>query len=576
MGEVYKAFDPSLDRTVALKTIVAGANNPALVERLVREARACGRLQHPGIVMVHDIGDADGLVFIAMEYLEGRNLADAISGGLVGVEQSFDILIQMLDALDYAHSEGVVHRDIKPSNVILLPNGRIKILDFGIARVAHADPLTMTGEVIGTPNYMSPEQMKAQPVDGRTDIYSTGVLGYELFTRRRAFDGETITAVMLKVIGESAPPMATPVVLACPQIEAVIQKAIAKTPNDRFAHARDMAEALRDVIAGHRDAILRAAAADGDKTVVIQPRPATGARADTTERVARSDAPIAPEVGPVAPGTPESTLRVTPAVPPSPVKPSSVDPLPSTIRQHGGSGEHATATKGRSKWFLVAAALLVVSAVIYFAPRFESTTGVDAQKSPGSAASTAAAPAPAPAPPSTPPPSPAPAQTTQTPQATVPVPAPPAASTSPAGTTGRTAAPAAQSNSQASVSAPPAGQASGALDAHAVSFAAGSDAALAAAVADALKAKGIDRKLSGARWELTVRNQISIRPSGLGSGSLTADYVGDLEIRDRSKDTRDARHFDGHALEFGEPVVRAAAVRALAEKMADELAQVIK
>ena len=177
MGEVYGAFDPSLDRLVALKTIIAGSDNPSLVERLQREARACGRLHHPNIVTIHDLGESQGTVFIAMEWLQGESLADAMKAGKLTFEMKLRALVEILDALDYAHAEGIIHRDIKPSNAWVLPSGQIKLLDFGLARLQHVEALTLPGEVMGTPYYMSPEQLMGQPVDGRSDVFSVGVLG---------------------------------------------------------------------------------------------------------------------------------------------------------------------------------------------------------------------------------------------------------------------------------------------------------------------------------------------------------------------------------------------------------------
>jgi hypothetical protein len=359
-------------------------------------------------------------------------------------------------------------------------------------------------------------------------------------------------------------------------------------------------------MAEHRDEILRASQ-DADKTIVNPPRPAAHDAAGGTTLRVPGGAPTAPVVPSSAP---ESTLRVPPA-PPSlapPASPSAAAAAGPTIRMGDGppltgrarptvppnastDSTPATGKRPTPKWPLAVAALLVVGAVIYFAPRFQSTTGVDAQKpatttssaapsTPATtpadtgAASPAASSAPAGAPPA-PVSSPAPVPPAAAVGSPPPQPQSPAASgTSPART--QASVPARETAPPQTTSAPPA-PVSGPLDAHAVTFATGSDAALATALADALKDKNIVRKASGARWELVVHDQISVRPSGLGSASaLTADYVGDLEIRDRSKGTSESRHFDGHALEFGDPVVRAAAVRALAEKMADELAQVIK
>jgi serine/threonine-protein kinase len=579
MGEVYKAFDPSLDRIVALKTIVAGGDDASLRERLLREARACGRLQHPGIVTVYDIGEADGVVFIAMEFLEGQNLADALRAGALGAEQTFNVLIQMLDALDYAHGEGVVHRDIKPGNVLLLPNGRIKLLDFGIARIAKADPLTMTGEVVGTPNYMSPEQMKAHALDGRTDIYSTGIVGYELLTGRPAFAGETITAVMLKVLGEPAPPMATAVSLACPEVEAIIQRAIAKSTDARYQRARDMAEALREMLNNHRDVILQAslggqltARTPAQGMARAKTTTATTAADDATLRLYDSDAPTI---------SPEPTPRVT-TTPPPPAPVPSASPLGPTTRlatteRFAPEGATARRSGTRLTWPLIGAALVVIGLIVYLAPRLQPTNEVQAGSSPA---------------PSTSAPTPAPATPAQTQAPTPAVPAPPVAS-APAATPNpgppvvTTPAPPAASSPQISTAArPPAvstpatsapTKASGPLDAHAVSFASGSDEAVTAALIDALKDQGILRSPTNGRWLLTVHSQIATRPTGLGSSSaLTADYTGDLTIQDRQTGASDARHFDGHAMEFGEPVARAAAARALAKQMADALATLLK
>ena len=257
MGDVYRALDPTLRRTVAIKTVRPDIDSPdgTLLDRLYREAQAVARLQHPNIVTVFEAAEADGLVYIAMEYLKGESLAAANQRGDLSFENKFKIVSQILEALQYAHGEGIIHRDIKPANVHLLPSGSIKLLDFGLAHVARAESLTATGLAMGTPFYASPEQLKGEDVDGRTDIYATGVLTYELLTGRRAFDGETLTAVMLKVLTDPPPPMGTALSAAFPELDRILARAMAKDRADRFSTADDMRNALAAFMAGARDGL---------------------------------------------------------------------------------------------------------------------------------------------------------------------------------------------------------------------------------------------------------------------------------------------------------------------------------
>jgi len=242
MGEVYRAFDPTLHRTVAIKTVRTDLHNPdgAYLQRLYREAQAIARLQHPNIVTVFEAAEADGLVYIAMEYLKGENLGAAIARGDLTFEERIAIISHILDALNYAHSEGVIHRDIKPGNVHRLPGGSIKLLDFGLARVVLADSLTATGMAMGTPFYASPEQLMGEEVDGRTDVYATGALAYELLTGRRPFDGETLSAVIYKVITDPPPPLGTDLSASFPELDRILARAMAKNRADRYATADDM------------------------------------------------------------------------------------------------------------------------------------------------------------------------------------------------------------------------------------------------------------------------------------------------------------------------------------------------
>src|SRR6185436_13995178 len=241
-----KAFDPTLQRTVAVKTVRPDIDRPEYLDRMMREAQACARLSHPNIVTVYEAGQIDGLVYIAMEYLQGRNLAEVLDANSLSFEEKVRVLTKVLDALHHAHDLDVVHRDIKPSNIHVLPDGTIKLMDFGLARVLAADTLTASGSVLGTPHYASPEQLKGESVDRRTDIYSAGVMAYEMLAGRRPFepDNESISSVILKVIQQPAAPMDTEMSRMLPEIESIVSRAMAKSPNERFQTAAEMRQAL--------------------------------------------------------------------------------------------------------------------------------------------------------------------------------------------------------------------------------------------------------------------------------------------------------------------------------------------
>ncbi|HEX3581011.1 MAG TPA: protein kinase [Thermoanaerobaculia bacterium] len=261
MGIVYLAKDPLIGRLVALKTIRPAAHadddeTKEFQQRFLREAQAAGILNHPAIVTVHDIGqdDGTGVSFIAMEYVEGQNLKEVLQQGRpLNFEQIGDIVAQVAEGLDFAHAKGIVHRDVKPANIILLEGMRAKITDFGIAKIASGvSNLTTTGQFLGTPNYMAPEQIKGAPVDGRSDIFSLGICLYECLTRRKPFGGDSLTSISYKIVHEPFPPLAE----INPQIpagfEEVVAKCLAKDPAKRYQRARDLATALRAVNRGER------------------------------------------------------------------------------------------------------------------------------------------------------------------------------------------------------------------------------------------------------------------------------------------------------------------------------------
>ncbi|MEN8134805.1 MAG: protein kinase [Thermodesulfobacteriota bacterium] len=248
MGVVYKGFDPSIERTVAIKAIRKDAFQPEEMEQLLarfkREAQAAGRLTHPGIVTVYEYAEDGDNAFIAMEYVPGRELQDFLDKNeRFPLNTVIDIVTQLLDALIYSHAQGVVHRDIKPSNIILLGNGQIKIMDFGIAKI-ESSTLTQFGDIFGTPSYMSPEQFSGQPVDKRSDLYSTGVILYHMLTGEKPFHGNSITSIMHRVMTTEAPLVSDINIQVPSSLDEVVRKALARKLDKRFQTAKEFKAAL--------------------------------------------------------------------------------------------------------------------------------------------------------------------------------------------------------------------------------------------------------------------------------------------------------------------------------------------
>lgn len=251
MGMVFKGLDPAIDRMVALKTIRVGAGmnstqTAELRERLVREAKAAGKLSHPNIVTIYDVGTEGDIDYIAMEYLEGTTLEDLIQKKTV---TNFRIVAKMLhqvcSALEYAHKMGIVHRDVKPANIMVLDNFEVKVTDFGIARFeSGAMSMTQTGIAMGTPYYIAPEQLRGESVDRRCDIFSLGVVAYELLTRKRPFDGQNISALIYSITQTNPDPPSKldPVIPGL--FDFVIGKALAKDPRQRYQNADEMGKDL--------------------------------------------------------------------------------------------------------------------------------------------------------------------------------------------------------------------------------------------------------------------------------------------------------------------------------------------
>src|SRR5690349_19849759 len=251
MGVVYRANDPMLNRILAIKTInteEAGHEGMAEYEaRFYTEAKAAGGLNHPNIIIIYDIGKSGHLVYMAMEYIEGKELREMLAEGKpIAVAKAVDIAAQVAEGLAYAHQHTVVHRDIKPANIMITPDGRAKIADFGIARMRSSETRTQTGVILGSPKYISPEQVVGKRADHRSDIFSLCVILYESITGGTPFNGEGLSALMYQITNhDPAPPSASnpqvPVML-----DYIIAKVLAKAPEARYQSAADFANDLRE------------------------------------------------------------------------------------------------------------------------------------------------------------------------------------------------------------------------------------------------------------------------------------------------------------------------------------------
>jgi serine/threonine-protein kinase len=249
MGVVYLATDPTIGRPVAIKTIRLGEVTNAeerarLRERLFREARSAGVLSHPGIVTIYDMEAQDDIAYIAMEYVNGPTLDQLLSGQPLPPDRMFAILGQAAVALDYAHQKGIVHRDIKPANIMITEDGLCKITDFGIAKISTNEQFTMTGAIVGTPHYMSPEQVQGLPVDGRADQFSLAVIAFEMLTGEKPFTGEQLTTVVYKIVAEEPVPAHRLNSTLNQQITNVLRRALAKKPDARYPNCQKFVDAL--------------------------------------------------------------------------------------------------------------------------------------------------------------------------------------------------------------------------------------------------------------------------------------------------------------------------------------------
>ncbi|HEY6466205.1 MAG TPA: serine/threonine-protein kinase [Candidatus Acidoferrales bacterium] len=250
MGEVYKAQDPLIGRLVALKTITHGlAGRPDLLERFQQEARSAGTLQHPNIVTVYELGQEDETPFIAMEFLEGESLESLIERRpILSIQEKLNYVLPVCRALNFAHKRGVIHRDIKPANVMITKEGRVKVVDFGIARQIDSN-VTQTDAIIGTLAYMSPQQIRGERADERSDIWATGVMLYELLAFQRPFEGPNQAALVLNISNDTLPPAIRTLIPDCgPALEAVIDRMLAKDNELRYQKMEQVLNAFEPVM----------------------------------------------------------------------------------------------------------------------------------------------------------------------------------------------------------------------------------------------------------------------------------------------------------------------------------------
>ncbi len=383
MGVVYLAKDPSIGRLVAIKTIRASSGDEddsesrEFRERFMREAQTAGILSHPNIVTIYDVGeDKDsGVSFIAMEYIEGKTIkALLIERTNFAPDQISDIIGQVAEALDYAHRKGIIHRDIKPANIMITTDGKVKITDFGIAKVASSN-LTTTGQFLGTPNYMSPEQVTGAPVDGRSDIFSLGVVLYEMLSRKKPFSGENLTTISYKIVHENYAPIADGSKNIPEEFDAILSKALSKDPWNRFQRGKDFALALYQAKARFEEQAIfqdlgtMVSSAENLPTLKLENLEDVarqgGAEGASSSGVSRTGAghPDHDETHPSSPRVPLETAPVE-AVPESEPAAPSEAPAPVSAAAPAAPSVLTAAVNPKYWWGIIGFAFLAVVAVV--------------------------------------------------------------------------------------------------------------------------------------------------------------------------------------------------------------------
>ena len=278
MGVVYKARDPLIGRLVAIKSIpeslgLETGKKEDYIKRLFQEAKAAGALQHPNIVTIYDVGESEQGPFIAMEYLDGITLKEILSRGKkLNLSQVVELTRQVGEGLDYAHSRGIVHRDIKPANLMIVEGRLVKIMDLGIARLPFSD-LTREGKLVGSPSYMSPEQLLGEELDGRSDLFSLGVVLYQAVTGKKPFTGKNIQEICYRILHDDFIPPSQLEPSLSEEFDYIIAKALAKNREQRFQSGKEMFSALRELLAP-------------EEKEVSAPRISRGKEAEPTTQIA--------------------------------------------------------------------------------------------------------------------------------------------------------------------------------------------------------------------------------------------------------------------------------------------------
>jgi len=360
MGVVYRATDPVIGRTVAVKTIRlseegTGLSRPELLSRFQTEARAAGLLTHPNIVVVYDAGEENGLYYITMELIEGKSLQALLdSGHSFPVPRVLRIMEQTCSALQFAHERSIIHRDIKPANLMLTADDTVKVTDFGTAKILQFGTVQQTTHVMGTPSYMSPEQVKGRPVDGRSDIFSLGVLLYEILTGEKPFPGQSITTVIYKIVNEEPIPPRTLNPSIHQGLSDIVMRALAKEPEVRYQSCRELLEDLRNYRA------LAPAERSPDATL-ISPR-------------TNSAFPLG-----IAGGSPQSTPSGDPNITPTirSLQNRSTGPTQTPVIRRTGPIAPVEEPKKNSPTLTIVLALLLIGVIVYgfnkLRPEFQAT-----------------------------------------------------------------------------------------------------------------------------------------------------------------------------------------------------------